>query len=230
MAADEYRRVELDALYKEVADNSTRIYAVFSLCVTATTAAIGILMGPLLDASPAIDAADLTPLAVLILPSMIVLPGMLLITGLLHSTARIAGYIAVSVEEPGGPRWQSRLQALRELRRPRYFFGGMASVFAGLALVTVGSSALAVARRWGAQLTPWMIVYLATLLCLGLLFVQQLRGRRRAWTTERFREHQDAWAQVLERERRESEAIEMAPREARRPSIPATGSTDSGDT
>lgn len=75
-----------------------------------------------------------------------------------------------------------------------------------------------------------MIVYLATLLCLGLLFVQQLRGMRRAWTTERFREHQDAWAQVLERERRESEAIEMAPREARRPSIPATGSTDSGDT
>lgn len=91
----------------------------------------------------------------------------------------------------------------------------MASVFAGLALVTVGSSRTGGGPpRWGAQLT-WMIVYLTTLLCLGLLFVQQLRGMRRAWTTERFREHQDAWAQVLERERRESsEAIEMAPREA----------------
>ncbi|MFT3969922.1 MAG: hypothetical protein QM695_06485 [Micropruina sp.] len=199
-AAGEYRRIEFDALYKEVADNSTRIYAVFSLCVTATTAAIGILMGPLLSADPTIDAADVTPLAVLVLPGMIILPCMLLITGLLHSTVRIAGYIAVFIEQAGGAQWQRRLQTLRKLRRRRYFYGGMTSIFSGLGIVTIGCSVLAAIRRWGPNLTPWMIVYLVTLAALVVLFGFEVRGLRNVWTTERFSDYQQSWQVVKERE------------------------------
>lgn len=202
-SVDEYRKIEFDTLYKEIAENSTRIYAVFGLCVTATTAAIAILMGPLLEADSTTDPGDLTPLAVLVLPAMIILPCMLLITGLLHSTVRIAGYIAVFFEQPDGARWQSRVQAIRELRRPRYFFGGMASVFSGLALVTVGSSVLAMVRRWGPEITPVLLLYLVAIAVLGVIFARQVRALRRVWDAERFREFQQAWTEIRQAEQAE---------------------------
>lgn len=187
------KKLELDSLYKEIGDNSTRIYAVFSVCVTATTAAVGIFTKTILESPPAHSPGDLTPVAVLLLPAMIILPCMLLISSLLHSTVRIAGYIAVFCEEIDGPRWQTRMQQLRQFRRPRYFSSGLNSIFNGLAIVSLACSILALVRLWGFGITNWLFGYAIILVISGMIFVRQGSRLRKVWSTKRFLEYQETW-------------------------------------
>lgn len=212
-SAGDHARAEYDALYREIADNSTRIYTVLSVCVTATTVFLGYFLPQVADQPPgaresaiegAATSADPLPFILLILVVMLILPCMLLVESSAHSTVRIAGYLAVFYEGPGKVNWQSRLQQFRVQKggsQGRRFGFGLRSIFDGLSAVVLTCAVWSASRLWttDAFFPTWVWFIVLCFLVGGMHFAFRTRLKR-TWSNENFLELQNDWRGLAERE------------------------------
>lgn len=221
----DHSKAEYDALYREIADNSSRLYTVVSVCVTATTAFLGYFLKQVADKQAATavlehgasggavkDISDPLPFIFLIVVFLVIFPCMLLVESSAHSTVRIAGYLAVFYEGPVNVMWQSRLQTFRLHKEEeqkknhngaggRRFGVGLRSIFDGLSaavLICAFWSAWQLWPRSWASLTGWVF---AALCVLFTVFHLRLHLRlKRSWSNEKFSQMQLDWRVIADLE------------------------------
>lgn len=198
-AVGDLEKAQFDALYKEIADNSTRVFTVFSLCTTAVTAYLGFFLNSLPSAPIGEPTfAEPTPFVVLIVTCLVIFSCILLVDSSLNSTVRIAGYLA-ALESKATFSWQGDIQRYRENKRGRRFGVGMRSIFDALSTVVFVSAAWTAWRVWPHTLcapVPWVFILL--LLAFAFLFLW-LRARLKVtWSSERFEESHKAWKAIFD--------------------------------
>jgi len=167
---EDFRRIEYENLYKEISDNSARIYIILNICVPSTAALLGYAFT--LDAKETPFGDAMTPFF-LLLPLAIILPAMVFVSSSLNSTARVASYIKVFYEdETCSISWQNRMQQLRRENkrdgrlRLRAFKGSLTSIFFILGLVSI---TISIVTSMYAQL-DWSVYVVYILIVCLLLF------------------------------------------------------------
>ena len=174
----DFRKAEYDNLYKEILDNSTKLYGVIAACVTVTGGLLAWIFKPDEKGSPL--PADLHPVLIL-LPLVVILPSALLVRSCLGSTARIAAYLTVKYEGKSDEiSWQKDMQQWRTNHRSSMLRGVM-GVFIALMAVCIVASLSVQFRNAGDHLLREVAdvvsgIYISTAIALSPLIWHVLKS------------------------------------------------------
>jgi hypothetical protein len=204
--SDEFRKIEYDNLYKEILENSNKVYLVLNICIPSTAALLGYIFT--IDPSK-LPSKELGLPFLLLLPLAVILPSMIFVSASLNSTVRIATYLRVFYEEEQiDISWQRRMQALREKDdkgklRFRIFRSSLKSIFLVLGstciLLSIASS-LYVRNELFNKIE--FFLYVSLVLFLGLQLRALSKELEKKWSTEFFSELIRFWQTLKEEEKR----------------------------
>jgi len=199
------RLCEYETLNKEIQENSAKVYQVLTFCVVGTTGLLGYFLTDKFNANKP-ELAFLT-----LLPNLILLPSLRLIIASLHSTARIAGYLAVFYEnDETDVRWQTGIQEYREKSnepngsdkdrpRKRPFKRALQSIFGGLSSTSLGISIYFGSNSWGSQGVFYRASYLALLIILVSLLINEFLELIREWSSKSFEIEKEYWTEYAKK-------------------------------
>jgi len=201
--SDEFSKIEYDNLYKEILENSNKVYLVLNICVTSTAALLGYVL--------TLDPTRLPPKEIglpflLLLPFSIILPSIIFVSSSHNSTVRIATYLKVFYEEDQKDiSWQRRMQKLREKGKSKYrvFNISLKSIFLILGFICILLSIISSFYVWSQLSKPIaFIFYVSLVLFLGYQLISLSRELERKWSAEFFAELIKFWETLKEEEKR----------------------------
>ncbi len=200
--SDEFRKIEYDNLYKEILENSNKVYLVLNVCVTSTAALLGYVLT--LDPSK-LPPKELGLPFLLLLPFSIILPSIIFVSSSHNSTVRIATYLRVFYEEDQRDiSWQRRMQELRENGKPKYrvFNISLKSIFLVLGFICISLSIISSLYIWSQSFNRLaFILYISLVLFLGFQLISLSRELERKWSAGFFSELIKFWETLKEKEK-----------------------------
>lgn len=201
--SNEFSKVEYDNLYKEILENSNKVYLVLNICVTSTAALLGYVL--------TLDPSKLPPKEIglpflLLLPFSIILPSIIFVSSSHNSTVRIATYLKVFYEEDQKDiAWQRRMQKLREKGKSKYrvFNISLKSIFLVLGFICISLSIISSFYVWSQPFNQIaFILYVSLVLFLGYQLISLSRELERKWSVDFFAELIKFWEALKEEEKR----------------------------
>jgi amino acid transporter len=201
--SDEFRKIEYDNLYKEILENSNKVYQVLNICVASTAALLGYVL--------TLDPSRLPPKEIglpflLLLPFSIILPSIIFVSSSHNSNVRIATYLKVFYEEDQKDiSWQRRMQKLREKEKSKYrvFNISLKSIFLILGFICISLSIISSFYVWSQPFNQIaFILYASLVLFLGYQLISLSRELERKWSAAFFGELIKFWEALKEEEKR----------------------------
>jgi len=199
MLEEDLKKAEYDALYKEIQENSAKVYQVLNISVLSTAA----LLSYSFSNTTRLPFGQHVLPFLLLLPYLVIIPSLRLVRASLHSTVRIASYLKIYYEGVNSLiAWQTSMQLYRkkyDSSTTRPFRFGLAWVFVALCISTSSTSIITFISMWGDKVNhknEFVVLYCLLALFTLIFAVLEISKVKNKLRREAFTAEEEKWVHL----------------------------------
>ncbi|MGZ3765955.1 MAG: hypothetical protein ACXVA2_14900 [Mucilaginibacter sp.] len=187
-------KIEYQQLQGEILNHSERIDKIITFAGTAIALIVGYVVQ--------VEISSKVEPFIYLYPFFIIIPSISMVASSLNSTVRIATYISVFYEstDSNNPRWQSRLQSIRENKQDskthRKLGGALELLLIGMSLICVAlSTSSALDKYTMGDWLYWIFLMVIYIFVVRFIFHKILEIRN-VWLADNFDKLKTCWLKI----------------------------------